>query len=166
MRQKIWYELMQIRFNLEYLALHGKLQRNLKIYIPIIFIIIALGAGLLGLLKSSWSLPAIVFCFLSAFFEIIKLIWKDCIASDHMLCVAEEIHRFYNALSIKMEELWLNYESQKINEDTASRLYFQYKKDEQRKRRKIDEVHFELFDRRIRKIADTNVRIYTQTHLS
>ena len=166
MRDKIWYELMQLRFNLEYIALHVKLQRNLKIRIPVIFIIITLLSGILGLCKPSWSLPAVIVCFLSAWLEIIKLIWKDCLASDHMIYAAEKVYRIYYGLYNKMEKVWLDYEAQKINDDTASFLYSQYKQEVEEKMQEIDEVHFELFDHSIKKKADANVKFYAKTHLS
>jgi len=163
----IWHKIVDVRYQLDYLSLHIRLQKVIKIHVPIAMILLALVSAILGLLKLSWSsIPPVIFCFVTFVYELIKIISSDLIVSAETLKSADEICVFYDNHFNALCKLWKEYESSAISEDDARTSYYNLADVENTKSIEVNKITFIFNDKRIKKKADTLTRDYLKTYLS
>ena len=163
MREKIWYEMVQIKFGEKYLALYISLQYQLKKYFKIATLVFS-GSGILG--WKLWQPIAWIALILIAVVQILSLIENQIIRNDKEVSDILKLRELYLKYFNKLEKLWVDYNLSDITEKEASILFFKYRaKDHQI----IENLDNKLGIKKWKKLeskADSETRQYFKTYHS
>lgn len=126
MRDKIWYELVQMKHGEIYLAHYLTKQKVNKKYFKIITLIFSSG----GLL--SWSIwqngiLAAIACAIVAVIQVLNLIENQLILNDRDLEKIAELRNLYLNQLKNLEHLWERFNSGKISEYDVTEEFYQLK---------------------------------------
>lgn len=124
MTGKIWYEMIDIKFGEFYLTKYLGLQRTLKKTFAIMTIILSV-SGILGW-KFFEDYAWIAFG-LIAVMQLFTLIENQIILSDKEIEQIAELKMAYTKYFNKLEQLWTEYKHDRIDTNTASDRFFEYK---------------------------------------
>ena len=163
MREKIWYEMMQIKFGEKYLAFYISLQYQIKKYFKISTLIFS-GSGILG--WKLWQPIAWIALILIAIIQILSLIENQIVRSDKEVADIARLREMYLKYFNKLEKLWVDFESQDINDKEASSLFFKYRNEDHQS---IEVLDNNLGIKKWKKLeykADTETRQYFNTYHS
>lgn len=163
MEEKIWYEMVQIKFGEKYLALYISLQYQLKKYFKIATLVFS-GSGILG--WKLWEPIAWIALILIAIVQILSLIENQIIRSDKEVSDIQKLRELYLKYFNKLEKLWVDFNSSEINDKEASTLFF--------KNRSSDYQNIESLDnklgvkkwKKLKNKADSETRQYFSTYHS
>lgn len=127
MRNRIWTELEQAKFSLEFSCLYSLMQRNRLRYFNT-FILILSSGGAMG--WKIWDYIPTIACGIIAIVSVIRLIQPNIIMSEKQICNLDKIHRFYSDYFNKLEMLWYDLENGVIDELSAKTRFFEIKNSE------------------------------------
>ncbi|RKF02978.1 hypothetical protein C8N26_2350 [Tenacibaculum lutimaris] len=125
MRNRIWTELTQSKHNIEFASLYSDRQR----FILRIFnmgILAFSSAGIMG--WKIWESLPLIACFVIACISLLRLLQPHLIMNEKQLKNLDDIHRFYADYYNKIEKLWYDFESDRMNEEQATNTFFRLKK--------------------------------------
>lgn len=127
MREKIWYELVQLKFGEIYLAHYLTKQKKNKKYFKIVTLIFSSGGVL------SWSIwqngfLAVIACAIVAVIQIFNLIENQLILNDRDIEKIADLRNMYLEQLKNMEHLWERFNSENISESEVTNEYYQLKK--------------------------------------
>lgn len=125
MRNRIWTELTQSKHNIEFTSLYSDRQR----FILRIFnmgILAFSSAGIMG--WKIWDNLPLIACVIIAGISLLRLLQPQLIMNEKQLKNLDDIHRFYADYYNRIEKLWYDFESNRINEEQATNAFFKLKK--------------------------------------
>jgi hypothetical protein len=157
-RNKIWYEFIQAKHNVEYLDEYIKFQIKLKNWFNVLILIFS-ASGLMGL--KIWVYMPEVACVIITIISIVKLISPHIIISDDKLAKIGRFMGFYIDHANDLEQLWDNIYWMKISEEQAQEQYYKIKKTE-----KDSLIDMSLFGIREIKKLDNRARKRTCSYLN
>lgn len=121
MKNKIWYEFVNYKYGDEYLILYlSRLQTSRK-YTNIVTLVFST-SGVLG--WTFWKFLPIVSCVLIAIIQIFKLIENQIIPSEKDIEQVVLLRNQYNKYWNQVEKLWIEYNSNKIDDDRAKKCFY------------------------------------------
>lgn len=127
MRTKIWYELSKAKFNNEFTVLYAHRQRLVLRWFNMGILVFSTG-GVMGW-KLWENLPLVVLIIISIV-SLLRLVQPHLIMTDKQISNLESINKFYFDFSNRLEQLWFDLETDKIDIHTASNILFDIKKSE------------------------------------
>jgi uncharacterized membrane protein len=155
--------MVQIKFGEIYLALYISLQYRIKKYFKIAILVFS-GSGIFG--WKLWQPIAWIVLILIAIVQILSLIENHIIRSDKEVSDIGKLRELYLKYFNKLEKLWVDYNSTEITETEASRLFFEYRRNDYQS---IETLDNKLGIKRWRKLvnfADSETRQYFNTYHS
>lgn len=123
-RNRIWAELTQSKHSIHFISLYSDRQR-LVLRIFNIGILIFSSAGVMG--WKIWSGIPLIACVIISAVSLIRLVQPHLIMDDKQLKNLDVIHRFYADYYNKIEQLWFNFDSDKMDENQALEEFFKLK---------------------------------------
>lgn len=163
MEEKIWYEMVQMKFGEKYLALYISLQYQLKKYFKIATLVFS-GSGILG--WKLWQPIAWIALILIAIVQILSLIENQIIRSDKEVSDILKLRELYLKYFNKLEKLWVDYNSSEITEKEASRLFFKYRTSDHQTIESLDNKLGIKKWKKLESNADSETRQYFKTYHS
>lgn len=127
MRNRIWTELTQSKFNEEFTSLYIDRQRMLLRYFNIGILIFSTG-GAMG--WSIWDKIPTVACVIIAAVSILRLIQPQLIMSEKQISNLDTIQKFYADYYNRLEKLWFDLEKDVKDELQGSDIFFEIKQTE------------------------------------
>ena len=121
MRNKIWYNMLQIKYGEIYLSLYLDFQKDLKRYIKIATLVFS-GSGVFG--WAFWEPLAWIACIVIAIIQLIGLIENQIVRSDAELEEISVLRSMYLKYLTKLEELWYDCENGSKKEKKIKNSYF------------------------------------------
>jgi hypothetical protein len=123
MRTRVWYELAEIKFNVEYLAAYSHFQEVLSRWINIAILIFS-SSGILGWQFFQNPGFAGIACAITAFISLVKMISPYFILSDKDV---KKLDKYFIQLAdhyLKFERLWYDLEDEELNtKETKDKFY-------------------------------------------
>lgn len=159
MRDRIWAELAQSKFNEEYASLYEERQRIYLKYFNI-FILIFSAGGVMG--WKLWDNIPMIACIIIAVVSLMRLLQPHIIISETQILNLKIINDFYFDYFNKIECLWFDYEDETINENEAKRRFFEIKGTETKINSVINEMMHSK-SKMIEKKATTQTDDYLKT---
>lgn len=138
MRNKVWYELLQARHSIEYCTLYCGFMRDCNKWFNAVVLVFST-SGIFG--WAIWKSYPVIACILIAIMQLLKLILPNFIFSDKEFKQLDEIQEFYYSLALKLDKLWHELNTDKIDEDSATQQYYILKEQEQGVIRKLNELN-------------------------
>ena len=127
MRNRIWTELTQAKHNIEFATLYSDQQR-LILRIFNIGVLAFSSAGIMG--WKVWQHIPLVACVIIAIISLLRLLQPHIIMNEKQLKNLDDIHRFYADYFNKIEKLWFDFETGRLTENQAIKLFFELKERE------------------------------------
>jgi hypothetical protein len=158
MRNRIWYELGQVKHNLLYCGFLLSRQRRL-INIFNIIILSFSSAGIMG--WTFWKELPIVSCIIIAGISLMKLLSPHIVPSEKQTEKLDKVIDFYFDYFNKLEKLWLDFDNYRINEEQAQEQFYKLKDSE----REFNKITNEIVKSIINKIQKKSA-IETSTYLN
>jgi hypothetical protein len=133
MRERIWYEMIDSRYKVEYLVLHtDKLEKTNKSIDNILTLTSLAGIGGWFKFAEHNVLWASLLLLLTGF----RLMKSKFLTTEQEISTLKSVYEFHVDHSRKLENLWLKYNSSKVNDDDAE-IQFEKLRDEERMMSKI-----------------------------
>jgi len=126
-RNRIWTELTQSKHNIAFIAKYTKRQRTILRYFNILILTFS-SAGVMG--WGIWEQMPLMACIVIALMSLLKLLQPELIMNEKQFGSLDKIGEFYSNYYNNMEELWFDYESNRISEEDAKSLFFNLKSGE------------------------------------
>ena len=127
MRDRIWTELTQAKFNVEFAALYSNRQRTLLRYFNIFVLIFSTG-GAMG--WKYWDNFPLVACILIGIVSLLRHLQPQLIMSESQIIKLDTISKFYFEFYNKLERLWYDSEDKSISPDQIKVEFFKIKDSE------------------------------------
>jgi len=127
MRNRIWTELTQSEDNIEFASIYSDWQRIIFRVFNIVILIFS-STGIMGW-KIWENLPLIAYIIIARI-SLIKLLQPHLIMNEKQLKNLDDIHRFYADYYNDIEKIWYDFESKRIDEEQATKIFFKLKKSE------------------------------------
>lgn len=138
MNDKIWFEMVDMKYGETYLTLYLGLQRTLKKTFYILTLILSV-SGILGW-KYFENYVWIAFI-LIAIMQLFVLVENQIIRSDKEIEDIASLRMMYTRYFNKLERLWAEFQYKKLNEDESFEKFFQLKETDWEK---IEELDYKL----------------------
>lgn len=125
MRNRIWAELTQSKHNIEFTSTYSDRQR----FVLRIFnmgILAFSSAGIMG--WKIWENLPLIACIVIAGISLLRLLQPHLIMNEKQLKNLDDIHRFYADYYNRIEKLWYDFDSERITEEQATKIFFKIKK--------------------------------------
>lgn len=149
MTDKIWYEMVDMKYGETYLTLYLGLQRTLKRTFNILTLILSI-SGIFGW-KYFENYAWIAFI-LIAVMQLFVLIENQILRSDKEIEEIASLRMMYSRYFNKLEKLWTEYEFGKINEEKSLEIFFQFKETDWEKIEELDcKLNIKEFNRLMNK---------------
>lgn len=121
LRNRIWSELTQSKHNVEFASAYSDGQRSRIRFFNLVILVFSTG-GIMG--WKIWDSLPLVACVIIASASLLRLIQPQLIMDDKLLKKLDDVHRFYVDYFNQLEQLWLDFEADRIsNEDAQTRFY-------------------------------------------
>lgn len=150
MTNKIWYEMLNIKYGEIYLTKYLGLQRTLKKSFQILTLIISV-SGILGW-KYFEDYAWIAFILIMVM-QLLLLIENQLIRSDEEIENISNLRMMYTRYFIKLEKLWTDFYYDRIDESSSVDKYFELKESEWEK---IEQIDSKLNIKRYKRIMNTS----------
>ncbi len=128
MRDRIWNELVQAKFNIEFATLYAERQRLYLRRFNILVLFFSTG-GVMG--WSFWDGIPLLSCVIIAVISLLRLLQPHIIMNDKQISNLDSISKFYFNYYNKLEKLWYDYEYETINFEKTKKLFFNIKASEE-----------------------------------
>ncbi len=135
MINKIWYEMVDMKYGETYLTMYLGLQRTLKKVFNILTLLLSV-SGILGW-KYFENYVWIAFI-LIAIMQLFMLVENEIIRSDKEIEDIASLRMMYTRYFNKLERLWTEFEYKKIDEEKSLEIFFQYKETDWEKIEELD----------------------------
>ena len=124
MTNKIWYEMVNMKYGEIYLTKYLGLQRNLKKGFQIMTLVVS-ASGILGW-KYFENYAWIAFLLIIAM-QLLLLVENQLIRSDKEMEEISKLRMLYTKYFVKLEKLWFDFYSERITENESMDKYFEYR---------------------------------------
>lgn len=128
MRDRIWNELTQAKFNSEFATLYAEKQRVYLRRFNVLILVFS-GGGVMG--WTFWKDFPLASCIIIASVSLIRLLQPHLIMNDKQIGNLDNISKFYFNYYNKLEKLWYDSEYETVNFEKAKKLFFIIKASEQ-----------------------------------
>jgi len=75
-----------------------------------------------------WDKLPLIACVIIALISLLRLLQPHLIMNEKQLKNLDDIHRFYSDYFNQIEKLWYDFESDRMNEEQATKAFFKIKK--------------------------------------
>lgn len=121
MTNKLWAELTQARFNLEFCALYSERQRLLLKWFNILVLAFST-SGVMG--WKVWDNVPLIACLVVSGLSLLRLVQPHLIMTERQIAGIDSLHMFYIEYYNKLEEFWFDVELSSLSEkQIIDRLY-------------------------------------------
>lgn len=127
MRDRIWNELTQAKFNSEFATLYAEKQRVYLRRFNVLVLVFS-GSGVMG--WTFWKDFPLLSCVIIAGISLLRLLQPHLIMNDKQISNLDNISRFYFNYYNKLERLWYDLEHCTIDNELAKALFFEIKHSE------------------------------------
>jgi hypothetical protein len=127
MTNKIWYEMVNMKYGEIYLTKYLGLQRNFKKAFQIMTLVVS-ASGILGW-KYFENYAWIAFLLIIAM-QLLLLVENQLIRSDKEMEEISKLRILYIKYFVKLEKLWFDFYSERITENESTDKYFRLRNDE------------------------------------
>ncbi len=127
MRDRIWTEITQAKFNIEFAGLYADSQRSILRYFNIFVLVFSTG-GVMG--WAFWANFPLIACILIGVVSLLRHIQPQLIMSDKQIINLETISTFYFNYYNNLEKLWYDNEDELIDSKTLKTEFFKIKNSE------------------------------------
>lgn len=137
MRERVWYELAQAKHNHLYCMFILAYRRK----VLNIFNIVILGfssAGIMG--WAFWKDFPLIACIIVSSISLLKLISPHIIPSDKQIDKLDETTDFYFDYFNRLECLWFDFNSKKIDENQLQTQFYKIKNTEKKVNKSVNEI--------------------------
>lgn len=158
MRDRIFFEMCQIKFNCFFLS---NLLRQKKLYMNIINSIIFIAAitGIGG--WKIWEPFPIIACAMILFMSVLKIVLPNFIGDEKYLLKLDDTHNFYVKYYNELEELWYRIDDEKLSEAyLRQRFYKELAVEELKVNQATNEIMSKVIGRRCENKANKEQEIY------
>ncbi len=138
MRDRLWYEMTQAKYNNQYTCFLIAYQRQVLNVFNILVAIFST-AGVMG--WKFWDKMPIVACCIIAAISLAKLIQPHIIPSDKQIEKLDKIADFYFGFHLKTERIWFDFDNNTIDESQMLTLLHELKETEREINQIVNEVH-------------------------
>ncbi len=159
MTNKIWYELVDIKYGDTYLSLYLGRQHTFKKTFKILTLVFS-GGGLMG--WKIWEPIAWIAFSLIAIVQLVGLIENQLIRSDKEIEQIADLRTMYTRYFNKIEKLWIKHQNDSTDEQTAIDEFFKIRKSDWEK---IESLDNKLNIRGYKKL-ETNANKLTRDYLT
>jgi hypothetical protein len=121
MREKIWYEMVHIKYGDSYLAHYLFRQKSIRKWFKILILVFSTG-GVFG--WKIWEGVPIIACALIAVFQIFNLIENQIIISDKEIEKISVLRNKYVSYFNKLEKLWSDFNADRFDEKEATEQFY------------------------------------------
>ena len=128
MRDRIWNELTQAKFNSEFATLYAEKQRVYLRRFNVLILVFS-GGGVMG--WTFWKDFPLASCIIIASVSLIRLLQPHLIMNDKQIGNLDNISKFYFNYYNKLEKLWYDSEYETVNFEKTKKLFFIIKASEQ-----------------------------------
>ncbi len=161
MANKIWYEMLDIKYGEIYLTKYLGLQRNLKKGFQIMTLVVSL-SGILGW-KYFENYVWIAFI-LIMIMQLLLLVENQLIRSDKEIEEISRLRMSYTRYFNKLEKLWTKYYYNRIKKNKALDKYFELRESDWEKIEELDcKLNIKQYKRLIKK-SEEEIIIYINKH--
>ncbi len=137
MRDRIWNELTQAKFNSEFATLYAEKQRIYLRRFNIVILLFSSG-GVMG--WAFWKGLPLLSCIIIAVISLLRLLQPHLIMNDKQISNLDSISNFYFIYYNKLERLWYDLEHKTINNEIGKDLFFEIKHSEDEINQTINET--------------------------
>lgn len=137
MRDRIWRELTQAKFNSEFASIYADKQRSLLRYFNICILVFSSG-GVMG--WSFWKGLPLLSCIIIAGASLLRLLQPHIIMSDKQISNLDSISAFYFNYYNKLERLWFDLEHNTLDNETCKNCFFEIKHSEDKINQIVNET--------------------------
>ncbi len=158
MRERIWYELGQVKHNHFYCVFLLARQRQILNYFNIIILAFS-SAGIMG--WAFWKEIPFVACIIVAIISLLKLLSPHIVPSDKQIDKLDIVTDFYFDYFNKLEQVWFDHHNNRITDKEAQAIFYNLKDTEKEINKIVNEI-VKSTNKIILKKADTETRNYLQ----
>lgn len=137
MRDRIWTEITQAKFNVEFAALYADRQRSIRRYFNIFVLVFSTG-GVMG--WAIWDNFPLVACILIGAVSLLRHIQPQLIMNDKQIINLDTISKFYFNYYNALEKLWYINEDNLIDNKKLQKEFFKIKDTESQINSLVDET--------------------------
>jgi hypothetical protein len=156
MRNRIWYELVEAKFNSEYLSIYVDQLRRSKKRVDIFLISTSL-LSIVGWYKTGGYSEVWASVLLGV--QVVRILRNQIFITNEEIINLKSVLNFYINQTHSLEELWYKLDNKKINEKTA-RLQFSKLREKEELMRRIEKYNKVPDKKKLNKLADIETRKY------
>lgn len=156
MKERLWYELGQVKHNHFYTMFLLARQRKLLNYFNMTILIFSSG-GIMG--WTLWKDLPVVACIIIAIISLLKLLSPHLVPSEKQIDKLDQVADFYFDYYNKLEILWFDNYNERLTEESTQNKFFKLKKTEREINKMVNEI-VKTPNKRILIKADTETRNY------
>jgi predicted metallo-beta-lactamase superfamily hydrolase len=158
MRERLWYELGQVKHNHFYCVFLLSQQRRIMNYFNMTILAFS-SAGIMG--WSFWKEIPLVACVIVATISLLKLLSPHIVPSDKQIDKLDNVADFYFDYFNKLEQIWLDHYNYRTTDEKTQFLFYTLKDTEREISKTVNEI-VKSTNKKIHKRADTETRNYLQ----
>lgn len=156
MRERIWYELGQVKHNHYYCVFLLAKQRRILNYFNITILAFS-SAGIMG--WGVWQNTPLISCVIVAAISLLKLLSPHIVPSDKQIDKLDNVTDFYFDYFNKLEQIWLDHYNYRTTDEETQTLFYSLKDSEREINKVINEI-VKSNNKNIQKRADLETRNY------
>lgn len=161
MRNRLWTELTNAKFNSIYADLFATKQRK-KFWRVNLFITIFSSTGIVG--WSIWKPYTLIITVLLTFISLIQTIGSTILPTNDKMDSMNKVINFYNCYFNQLEDLWFKYNRYLIDTETMQTLFYKIKDSERDINPIVDIIIGNKIDKKLQKEAEKLANIYISKH--
>jgi hypothetical protein len=137
MRERLWYELGQVKHNHFYCVNLLARQRRILNLFNIIILVFS-SAGIMG--WAFWQQIPLIACIIVALISLLKLISPHIIPTEKQIEKLDYIVDFYFDYYNKLEKSWFDYYNERIDDKQVQDLFYELKDTERGVSKSVNEI--------------------------
>lgn len=162
MRERIWYELTQVKHNNLYCVYLLSYQRQVLNIFNIIILVFSTG-GIMG--WAIWKEFPLASCIIIATISLLRLLQPHLIPSDKQIDKLDQVADFYFDYYNKLEPLWMDYYYSRISDTEAQAKFYKIKSSEKSINKTVTEI-IKRTNKKVLKKTDIETRAYLKNNFN
>ncbi|WP_293302036.1 hypothetical protein [Pedobacter sp. UBA4863] len=156
MRNRLWMELCQAKWNNKYCAVLLTYRRRVLNWVTILILVFS-GAGVMG--WKFWETMPFISCLIISAIQIVRLVQPHLFPTEKQIEKLEFVTDFYFDYYNKLEKLWFDYENERIDEENTQLEFYKLKDSEKEVNKIINEV-IKTVDKKMKEKCDKATEEY------
>ncbi|WP_299758675.1 hypothetical protein [uncultured Pontibacter sp.] len=165
MEEKIWYELVQVKFGETYLAQYISLQQYLRRTFKILTLVLS-SSGALG--WAIWKPIAGIACGIIAVMQVLSMIENLLFRTEEEIQKVCDLRTMYIKYLNKIEQLWVAYSNGDLSESDASKAFFKLRNKEWVQIEQLDNTlnikHYKKLEEKADRLTNQYITTYHSTN--